>query len=59
MTYAFAFSPEANLPEVVRLADGRLAERSYNARKGKFGWTIYGTNLVTEAWLTDAQFARL
>ena len=55
MAVSFAFSAETNLAEVVRLADGRLAERAYNARKGKWGWMVYSRDMVREAFLTDRQ----
>ena len=53
---ALAFSAEANLSEVVRLADGRLAERVYNARKGKWGWMVYSTSGARESFYTDKQW---
>jgi hypothetical protein len=52
---ALSFTAYANQVEAVRLADGRLAERSYNARKGKWGWLIYSRSMVREDWLTDRQ----
>lgn len=52
----FAFSPESNLSEVVKLADGRLAERVYNARKGKWGWMVYAASGAREAFYTDKQW---
>jgi hypothetical protein len=52
---ALFFTATAHQAEVVRLADGRLAERAYNARKGKWGWTIFSLNMVREDWLTDRQ----
>jgi hypothetical protein len=53
-----AFTAYANEREVRALADGRLAERSYNARKGQWGWLIYSANLVRERWLSERQMAR-
>jgi hypothetical protein len=55
MAEALAFSATALQAEVIRLRDGRLAERTYNARKGKWGWVVYSTSLVREAFLTDRQ----
>jgi hypothetical protein len=52
---ALSFTAYANQAEVIRLVDGRLAERSYNARKGKWGWLVYGLNMAREGWLTDRQ----
>ena len=52
---ALSFTAYANQAEVIRLADGRLAERSYNARKGKMGWMVYSRDMVRECWLTDRQ----
>lgn len=39
---ALAFSTAAYDAEATRLADGRTAVRTYNARKGVWGWVIYG-----------------
>ncbi len=55
---ALAFTAYAAQREVVQLADGRLAAREYNARKGVFGWMVYAASGAREAFLTDAQFAR-
>ena len=52
---ALFFTAAAHEAEVVRLADGRLAERAYNARKGKWGWTVYGPSMAREGWYTDRQ----
>lgn len=53
-----AFTTYASEREVRALAGGRLAERSYNARKAQWGWLIYSANLVVERWLSDRQMAR-
>lgn len=52
----FAFSSEALLAEVVTLADCRLAERVYSARKGKWGWIVYAATGAREAFYTDRQW---
>lgn len=52
-----AFSADANQAEVVRLADGRLAERSFD-RRGRPGWLVYSDLMVRQAFFTDAQWAR-
>ncbi len=56
---ALAFTAYANQREVVALDDGRLAAREYNARKGVHGWMVYGQSGAREAFLTDAQFAKM
>lgn len=56
---ALAFSTAAFDTEATRLADGRTAVRTYNARKGVWGWVIYGQNMVVEAFLTDRQMGAL
>jgi hypothetical protein len=58
MAEVFAFSTYAASKEVITLADGRLAERTYNSRKGKWGWLVYASTGAAEAFYTDAQWAR-
>lgn len=53
-----AFTAYANERDVRALADGRLAERAYSARKGQWGWMIYSSAMIRERWLTDSQMAR-
>jgi hypothetical protein len=56
---ALAFTAYANEKEVVRLQDGRLAERTFCHRRRKFGWLVYSASLVAEKFYTDAQWARV
>jgi hypothetical protein len=58
MVAPLAFSPYGHEAEVVRLADGRLAERSFD-RRGRAGWLVYSHLMVREAFFTDAQWARV
>jgi hypothetical protein len=55
---ALAFTSSALEKEIVRLDDGKLAERTYCYRRRKFGWLVYSANLVAEKFYTDAQWAR-
>jgi hypothetical protein len=57
MASPLAFSTAGFNREVVRLSNGNLAERAYNARKGKWGWMLY-VNGARSAFLTDKQFAK-
>ena len=57
MAHSFALSSYGAQAEVVRLADGRLAERSFD-RRGRSGWIVYSTLMVREAFFTDRQWAR-
>jgi hypothetical protein len=57
MTHSFALSAYGQQAEVVRLADGRLAERSFD-RRGRSGWLVYSALMVREAFYTDAQWGR-
>ena len=57
MAVALVFSTAGFDREVIRLADGRLAERSRN-RAGKWGWLVYGQTGAREAFYTDAEWAR-
>lgn len=56
---ALAFSTAGLDNEVTRLADGRLAARTFNARKGVWGWVVYGQNMAVEAFFTDRQIGAL
>lgn len=53
---ALAFSTAGFDREVIRLADGRLAERSSD-RRGRAGWLVYGQYGNREAFYTDRQWA--
>lgn len=56
MASPLAFSTYGQEAEVVRLADGRLAKRSFD-RRGRAGWLVYSDLMVRLAFYTDAQWA--
>lgn len=58
MVAPLAFSSYGQEAEVIRLTDGRLAERSFD-RRGRGGWLVYSALMVREAFYTDAQWARV
>lgn len=58
MVASLFFSTAGQDAEVIRLSDGRLAERSFD-RRGRAGWLVYSALMVREAFFTDAQWARV
>jgi hypothetical protein len=57
MVAPLAFSTVAFEREVIKLADGRIAERSSD-RKGRSGWLVYGLLGNREAFYTDREWAK-